>query len=61
PEKASFFLLKTLQPQGLKRYKRTDFRAEIVTLVSRKEKTRFFAPDFEIVFLFKFIPKKTPF
>lgn len=32
---ASLFLLKTLQPQGLKTYKGTDFRAEIVTLVSR--------------------------
>jgi hypothetical protein len=36
--------LKTLQPQGLKPYKRINFRAEIVTLVSRKEEIRFFVP-----------------
>ncbi|MED2839918.1 hypothetical protein P4255_20840, partial [Bacillus wiedmannii] len=42
PEKASLFLLKTLQPQGLQTYIGTDFHAEIVTYVSRKEETRFF-------------------
>lgn len=35
-------MFKTLQPQGLKTYIGTDFHAEIVTYVSRKERTRFF-------------------
>ncbi len=35
-------MFKTLQPQGLKTYIGTDFHAEIVTYVSRKERTRSF-------------------